>query len=491
MRLGLDPLTFLILCPLAAAAAVALLGRRPTLARAAALLASLVELWGVGERLAELPVGGWMSWEVRRAWLPDWGASWHLGADGLSLMLIAATALLVPLVILGSWTQVKERVAPFHACLLVLEAALVGTFVARDLLCFFVFWEAVLIPMYFLIGIWGGAGRMAAAVKFVVYTAVGSLLMLVAIVAVAHRGGEWDFDMARAAAEPMALPAQRWAFLAFALAFAIKVPLFPFHTWLPQAHVEAPTGGSVLLAGVLLKMGVYGFLRIAWPLCPAAAAAAAPWLGALAVCGILYGALMALAQDDLKKLVAYSSVSHLGYCILGLASGTPAGAAGAAFLMLSHAVTTGALFFLVGMAYERTHTRKVGDFGGIATAAPRFACAFGVIAMASVGVPGLCGFAGEFPVLAGAWAARPLWAVGAALGVILGAVYLLGAFQRMMFGPVRLPGGLSGLAGGHFPDLAAREVMVLAPLAALALALGLYPSLVMDRLGPCVAAIGR
>ena len=484
---GLDLLSFLIAWPLAAAVLTALLGLsgRAPLARLVALGAGLLEACWAASFLLGLPAEGWMVDAPRHAWMSSLGASYHVGADGLSACLIAMTALLVPLVIVASWTQISSRVASFHAWLLVLEAALVGTFAARDLLCFYVFWEAVLIPMYFLIGIWGGPGRLAATLKFVIYTAVGSLLMLVAILAVAHRGGSWDFGLDQAlAAGPLPHHVQRWAFAAFALAFAIKVPLFPFHTWLPQAHVEAPTGGSVLLAGILLKMGVYGFIRLAWPLFPDAAAEAAPLLGALAVAGILYGALMALAQEDLKKLVAYSSVSHLGYCMLGICSMRWAGALGGAFQMLSHAVTTGALFFMVGMLYERSHSRSLRDFGGLARKAPRFAVFLGLFVFASIGLPGLCGFAGEFPILAGAYQAHPLWAAAGALGVLLGAVYLLGAYQKIAFGPVRSP-------HDHFPDLCVREVLVLLPLLGLAVGLGVAPRSVMDRLQPGVAAVVR
>ncbi len=476
----LDPVSFLILCPLAGALAVSLLPGRNTAVRLLALFFSGMECLTVFALWRALPHSGW-AFSGTLPWLPSVGASYHVAVDALSLSLIGAAALLTVLVVLGSWTQVKDRVAGFHAWVLVLMAALAGTFASRDLLCFYVFWEAVLIPMYFLIGIHGGPGRLAAATKFVIYTAVGSLLMLAAILAAARRGGHWEFSLdVLQASQPLPGRLEYWAFAAFALAFAIKVPLFPLHTWLPQAHVEAPTGGSVLLAGVLLKMGVYGFLRIAFPLFPAAAAAAAPWLGGLAVAGILYGALMALAQDDLKKLVAYSSVSHLGYCMLGICTLRLTGAAGASFLMLSHAVTTGALFFLVGMLYERSHSRRLGDFSGLATKAPRFAAALGFIAFASAGVPGLCGFSGELPVLAAAWKARPLWALGAVLGVVLGAAYLLRAYQRIAFGAVRCP-------DNNFPDLRLREILVLAPLLLLAVFLGLAPRFLMAPLEACLS----
>lgn len=488
MRLaGPDPFSLLIFWPLAGALLAAVLGLagRGALARVAALAVALLEAWEGLSLFVQAPAGGWMVDAPRLAWASRLGAGYHVGADGLSLALIAMTVILVPLVILGSWTQITERVAAFHAWLLVLEAALVGTFVSRDLLCFYVFWEAVLIPMYFLIGIWGGAGRLAATTKFIVYTAVGSLLMLGAILLVGHGSGGWEFDLDRLlAADRLPFRTQMWAFGAFALAFAIKVPLFPFHTWLPQAHVEAPTGGSVLLAGILLKMGIYGFLRLAWPLFPDAAEAAAPLLGALAVTGILYGALMAWAQDDLKKLVAYSSVSHLGYCMLGLASMRWAGVLGGAFQMIAHAVTTGALFFMVGMLYERSHSRSIADFGGLARQAPRFTVLLGIFVFASIGLPGLCGFAGEFPILAGAFQAHPVWAAGAAVGVLLGAVYLLGAFQRIAFGPVRVP-------HGHFPDLTARELAVLLPLLALAVGLGVAPRPLTERFKPAAAPVVR
>jgi NADH-quinone oxidoreductase subunit M len=351
---------------------------------------------------------------------------------------------------------------------------MIGVFTALDLVLFYMFWEVVLIPMYLLIGVWGGQRRIYAAVKFILYTVVGSLLMLVGILYLyfAHQAafGEFTFDLLRLYGTPLTHGAQLWLFGAFALAFAIKVPMWPFHTWLPDAHVEAPTAGSVILAGVLLKMGTYGFLRFAMPLFPDGAIAFAPWIIALSVIGIIYGALVAMVQTDVKKLVAYSSVSHLGFVMLGLFALNPQGIQGSVLQMVNHGLSTGALFLAVGILYERRHTREISEFGGVTAAMPIFAALFLIICLSSLGLPGLNGFVGEFLILLGAFKANP-WVAGlSATGVILGAVYLLWMFQRVMFGPI------TNEKNRALPDLTKREFWVLAPVIVLIVWIGVYPN---------------
>jgi NADH-quinone oxidoreductase subunit M len=361
---------------------------------------------------------------------------------------------------------------------LVLETGMIGAFVALDLFLFYVFWELTLIPMALLVGVFGGERRVYAAVKFFIYTAIGSLLMLVAILVLyfahARATGVYTMDVTQLYGTAMSPRLELLSFLAFGLAFAIKVPLFPFHTWLPDAHVEAPTGGSVILAGVLLKLGTYGFLRFALPLYPNAAEAMAPVLAVLAVVGILYGALVAMVQPDVKKLVAYSSVSHLGYVVLGIASGSVVGWQGGLFTMISHGLTTGALFLLVGMIYDRRHTRQIADFGGIARRVPLFAAALIVVTLGSIGLPGLSGFVGEFLVLLGTFARDRTWAALAACGVVLGALYMLWLLQRFLFGPITSP------ENERLRDLSAREALVLAPILIAIVALGVRPGIVLD-----------
>jgi NADH-quinone oxidoreductase subunit M len=425
-------------------------------------------------------------------WIQEFGIGYRVGIDGISLVLIVLTTFLMPLTVLGAWSAVEKRVKEFCMAMLVLESGMLGAFAALDLFLFYVFWEAMLIPMYFLIGIWGGQRRVYAAVKFFIFTMAGSLLMLIAILVVAHgagAGGGWSFALSDAIARVVdprmgfTLAQQRWLFAAFALAFAIKVPMFPVHTWLPDAHVEAPTAGSVILAGVLLKLGVYGFIRYAFPLFPAAAIEALPVLGWLAVIGIIYGALVAWVQPDMKKLVAYSSVSHLGFCMLGLAAFTTEGIGGAVFVMIAHGVSTGALFLLVGVLYERRHTRVLADYGGIAKKVPIFAFFLVLTVMASAGLPALSGFPGEFLVLLGTFTAGPtqmVWAVLAATGVILAAVYLLWMVQKVLFGPLQNP------ANEHLKDMNLREIIVLAPLMVLAVYLGLRPGVILEPVQPAV-----
>ncbi|MBI4577694.1 MAG: NADH-quinone oxidoreductase subunit M [Planctomycetes bacterium] len=478
----LSLVTFL---PLAAALGVALVERRAEGAiRGLSLLASVATfVLSLGLWAGFDPAAGFQFLEDAE-WIAPLGARYHVGVDGLSLVLVLLTTLLSPLALAASWRSVGRAVKEFHVALLVLETAMLGVFVARDLLLFYVFWEAMLIPMYLLIGVWGGPGRFYAALKFFVYTLAGSVCMLVGIVYLYVAKGSVGFDLGQLASGAALGPSEeRWLYWAFALAFMVKVPLFPFHTWLPDAHVEAPTAGSVLLAGVLLKMGAYGFLRLALPLFPTAFWCFAPLVAALAIVGVIYGALMALAQEDLKRLIAYSSVSHLGFVMLGIASGDPLAASGGVYQMLNHGVSTGALFLLVGVLYERRHTRLLGDFGGLAAGMPRLATAFLLIALSSIGLPGLNGFAGEFLVLLGTFQVRPLWAATAGLGVVLGAVYMLRCYQRVFHGEV-VHEENRGLA-----DLDARELACLAPLGLLTVVMGLFPGRFLAVLDPTVRAL--
>lgn len=431
---------------------------------------------------------GGMQFLARYHWIDALGITYSVGIDGISLLLVLLTTMLTPLVILGAFSAVTERVKGYMGLMLMLETGMIGAFVALDVFLFYVYWEAMLIPMYILVGVWGGKRRIYAAVKFFLYTMVGSLLMLVAIfwLYFAYRdtigGGVYSAYLLDLYQLDLPKNLQLWLFLAFALAFAIKVPLFPLHTWLPDAHVEAPTGGSVILAGVLLKMGTYGFLRFALPLFPAAAVAMAPWFRTLAVIGIIYGALVAMVQTDVKKLVAYSSVSHLGFVMLGLFAFNPEGISGAVYQMLNHGFSTGALFMLIGVIYERRHTRMIADFGGLTKLVPVFAFTFMVVTFSSVGLPGLNGFVGEFLILLGAWEADPTSTVFAATGVILGAVYMLWMFRRVMFGPI------TNHENHHMTDMNLREKVVMAPFLIMIVVMGVYPQPFLDKLEPSVNA---
>lgn len=413
-----------------------------------------------------------------KAWIEALGIRYALGIDGISYWLVILTTFLTPLIILGTWGSVEKKVREFMICFLVLETAMLGALLAMDLFFFYVFWEMMLIPMYLLIGVWGGKDRINATIKFFIYTAVGSLLMLVAIFYLyaqlpAERAP--SFMLTDFYGLKLTLKEQLYLFGAFGLAFAIKVPLFPFHTWLPRAHVQAPTAGSVILAGVLLKMGTYGFVRFAMPLFPDAVKIFTPYIAGLAVIGILYGAFLAYAQSDVKRLVAYSSVSHLGFVMLGLMAASQQAVEGAVMQMLNHGISTGALFLLVGMIYDRRHTREISEFGGISKAMPIFAIFLMIVTLSSVALPGTNGFIGEFLIFAGTFSADGLhdlrWYVGVgALGVIFGALYMLYMFQQVMFGPLDNP------KNKVLKDLNLREVVVMVPLIALIFIMGIAPN---------------
>jgi NADH-quinone oxidoreductase subunit M len=474
----------LVLLPLVGVVPILLGGGRS--ARWTALVVSTVEfVLSVGLWWALEPRVGALQLISNTSWIPAWGISYRVGIDGISLVMVLLTTVLMPLSVLASWRYITTRERGFYALMLTLLAGLVGVFIALDMFLFYVFFELMLIPMYFIIGIWGGTNRLYAAIKFFVYTMTGSFLMLVAIIvlvwkvqsATGQLSFSYDYLLAHASAAGSAAP---WLFAAFALAFAIKVPIFPLHTWLPDAHVEAPTAGSVLLAGVMLKIGTYGFLRFAIPFFPevALSPAVSSLMVTLAIIGIIYGALVAMVQPDIKKLVAYSSVSHLGFVMLGIWGGTVQSVQGALMVMISHGFSTGALFLLIGMLYERRHTRLIDDYGGIARVVPVFSLILTVVALSSIGLPGLNGFVGEFLVLLGSFAAFP-WATGiATTGVIFAAAYLLWALQRLIFN--RLDDG----ENEHLTDLTLRELAVMLPLVLGIVWLGLYPAPVLRRMEP-------
>jgi NADH-quinone oxidoreductase subunit M len=475
-------LTLVVFMPVAGAVLAAFLprgesGQHRVLALAASLVTFFLSL-GLWLGFDAAPSAPEFQFEVKASWIPSLGIGYHIGLDGVALLLVMLTTVLSPIVILSAWNAVTERVKEFMIALLVLETAMIGTFAALDLVLFYVFWEALLVPMYLLIGIWGSENRLYATVKFFVYTFVASVLMLVAIIYVSTAaGGTFDYVQVRQALD-VTPSAARWLFLAFAVAFAVKVPMFPFHTWLPDAHTEAPTAGSVILAGVLLKMGTFGFFRYALPLFPEAALHYRPFIAVLAVVGIVYGALMCLVQKDMKRLVAYSSVSHLGFVMLGLMALTAEGLTGGVYQMLNHGVSTGGLFLLVGMLYERRHTRSIAEYGGIARRVPWLAAAFVVVTLSSIGLPGTNGFVGEFLILSGTWLGRlrhaPWFSAVGATGVILGAVYMLLLVERVFFGKSENP------ANAALPDLSVREWAVLAPIFALIVAMGVVPQPFLD-----------
>jgi NADH-quinone oxidoreductase subunit M len=479
---------------LPAAAALLLLivpnrdGRRDGVIRWLALVLSIA-VFGVTLAIwaAFDPASPEFQFVERRTWIPAFGIDYYVGIDGISLLLVVLTAFLTPIALLSSWESVEQSVKAFSVFLLLLEAAMIGVFISLDLFLFYVFWDAMLVPMYFLIGIWGYDERIYAAIKFMLYTMLGSVLMLVAIIGLAYlhsvATGSYSFDLLKLYALEIAPERQFWFFLAFALAFAIKVPLFPFHTWLPDAHVQAPTAGSVILAGVLLKMGTYGLVRFAFPLFPIAAAYFAPWLALLAVIGIIYGALVAMVQPDMKKLVAYSSVSHLGFVVLGICAINVQAVQGAVFQMLAHGVSTGGLFLIVGMLSDRRHTRLISEFGGLKKVVPRLTAAFLIITLASIGLPGLSGFIGEFLIMLGAFRWDPRFVVGAGLGVILSAVYMLWMFQRVYYGEV------TNAENTALPDLRPREWAAVLPLCAAAIIMGVLPTLFLKPMEPSVQRV--
>lgn len=409
---------------------------------------------------------------------------YNIGIDGISLWLVILTTFIMPIAVLSTYTAVEEKVKEYMVCLLLLETGMLGAFISLDLFLFYIFWEVMLIPMYFMIGIWGGKNKIYAAVKFFIYTMVGSLLMLVALVFLYFKGmeaGIADFGLLNFFSLKLDLATQIWLFIAFAFAFAIKVPMFPLHTWLPDAHTEAPTAGSVILAAVLLKMGTYGYVRFAIPLFPEAAHKFAPLIATLAVIGIIYAALVAMVQEDVKKLVAYSSVAHLGFVMLGVFAFNTEGITGGMLQMLNHGISTGALFLIVGFIYERRHTRLITDFGGLSKQMPIFATIFMIVTFSSVGLPGTNGFVGEFLILLGAFESQlRWWTIVATSGVILSAVYMLWVFQRVMFGELDNPKNQKLL------DLNAREIAIMVPLLVMIFFMGLYPKPFIDKMDPAI-----
>ena len=417
-------------------------------------------------------------------WIKTFNIGYHIGIDGISILLVILTTFLTPIVILSSYKNIKDRVKEYMVLMLLLETAMIGTLCAIDMFLFYVFWEFMLIPMYFIIGVWGGERKIYATIKFFLFTMAGSLFMLLAILFMGflYKGqfGEFNLNFLNWLNLSIPIKTELILFLAFFLAFAIKVPLFPFHTWLPDAHVEAPAGGSVILAGVLLKMGTYGLLRFCIPLFPNASHTLAPFVIIISIIGIIYGALLAMAQSDLKKLIAYSSISHLGFVVLGIFSFTLTGVTGGIYQMVNHGLSTGALFLIVGILYERRHKRQIGDFGGIAKKMPVFTAIFMIVTLSSIGLPGLNGFIGEFLILAGSFTSElahmKLATAFAATGVILAAIYMLWMFERVMFGPIKHK------ANQMLKDLTKREVFVLVPIILLIIFMGIFTKPFTERM---------
>jgi NADH-quinone oxidoreductase subunit M len=417
-------------------------------------------------------------------WIPQWGISYALGIDGISLWLVLLTTLLIPLIVLSQWDSVKKHPKEYFISFLIMETAMIGAFIATDLLLFYMFFELMLLPMYLVIGVWGGANRIYAAIKFFLFTIAGSLLMLLAILYLAfqhwHQSGETTFSIASLYGTQLTSAAAVAMFFAFSLAFAIKVPLFPLHTWLPDAHVEAPTGGSIILAGVMLKMGTYGFLRFVLPFFPETSRQYAPLLISLSVIGIIYGALVAWVQPDMKKLVAYSSVSHLGFCVLGIFAMNQTAIEGSILQMVNHGLSTGALFLLVGVIYERRHTRLLADYGGVGRTMPLYTTLFVIAVLSSVGLPGLNGFIGEFLILSGSFQTSPVAATIAASGVILAAIYLLWLVQKVFFGPI------TNDANRRIREISWNEVAALVPIIVLMVWIGVHPNTFLKKMEPSV-----
>jgi NADH-quinone oxidoreductase subunit M len=477
-------LHLLIVLPLLGVVPV-LLGPESSAKWTALIVTTLELVLSLGLWWALDPSRGTLQLVSNTPWIPNWGIGYRVGIDGISLVMVLLTTLLLPISVLASWRYITSRERAYYALMLTLLTGLVGVFIALDLFVFYIYFEVMLIPMYFIIGVWGGANRLYAAIKFFIYTMAGSLLMLVAIVALVWRiqsvtgtiSFSYDQILTNIGVIGSLAP---WLFAAFAIAFAIKVPIFPFHTWLPDAHVEAPTAGSVLLAAVMLKIGTYGFLRFAVPFFPhvALSPTVSRIIVVLAVIGVIYGALVAMVQPDIKKLVAYSSVSHLGFVMLGIWGGTLQSVQGSLMVMISHGFSTGALFLLVGMMYERRHTRLIDDYGGIARVMPLFSLVFTVVALSSIGLPGLNGFVGEFLVLLGSFGAFPIATVLATTGVIFAAAYLLWALQRIIYHRLDNP------ENERMRDLNGRELAVMVPLLVGIVWLGLYPAPVLRRMEP-------
>ena len=445
-----------------------------------------VPLWFQYDRASDA-----VQWVTKMSWIPSIGVNFHIGMDGISLVLFLLTTFIGFIAVWCSFSAIEERHKEYYIWILVMQFTMLGVFICQDMFLFYLFWELMLVPMYFLIAIWGGPQKLYAAIKLFLYTLAGSVLMLVAILAIyflQHKtSGTYSFGIAEFQAMAPIIAKQTSTFqillcLAFFLGFAIKVPMFPFHTWLPDAHVQAPTAGSVILAGILLKMGTYGFVRFLLPIVPDATKTLMPWFLALTLIGVIYGALVAMIQKDIKKLVAYSSVSHLGLCMLGIFALNPNGIMGGMFQMLNHGISTSALFLLVGIVYERRHTRMIADYSGVSKQMPVYATIFMIMTMSSIGLPGLNGFIGEFAILQGAFQAKPWWAVAATSGIILGAAYMLWLFQRVMFGPL-------DPASAKMKDLNAREIAYFAPLVVAAFWIGLYPKPVMDILDKPIAKL--
>jgi NADH-quinone oxidoreductase subunit M len=478
-------LDLVIFAPLVGALLIALIPQSQTkFVRWAALAVTLV-VFGMSLGILGSFEAGQAGFQLGSSaeWVPRWGIRYLTGIDGLSLWMVLLTTLLMPLGVLASWS-IEKRVKPYFVFLLALETGMLGVFSALDLFLFYLFWEATLVPMYFLIGIWGYGRRIYAAMKFFLFTLAGSLLMLVAIIFLYFASGEpHSFSLLDLLGTPLSVSTQRWLFLGFFASFAVKVPLVPLHTWLPDAHTEAPTAGSVMLAGVLLKMGAYGLLRVAIPLFPDAARGFVPFIMTLAIIGIVYGAVVAIVQKDLKRLIAYSSVAHLGFVVLGIFVGTIQGVSGGVLQMLSHGLSTGALFILVGMLYERRHTRAIADFGGLQKSMPIIGGIFLFVLLSSIGLPGLNGFVGEFLVLLGTFVGYRWWVVPAAFGIVLAAIYLLWAYQRVF------QGDITHEENRNLPDLRWREFAMLAPLMALIVFIGVYPKPFLDRIEPSAAVI--
>jgi NADH-quinone oxidoreductase subunit M len=482
-------LSIILFTPLVGAFLILLINKRNE--NAIRWVANIVALAGF---LVSVPLWFWYNPQgpdfqfIERApWIPSIGADYFLGVDGLTTLLILLTTMMGTISVLSSWEAITERVKEYYIFLLVLQTGMLGAFMSLDFLLFFLFWEVMLVPMYFLIGIWGSANRLYSAIKFFLYTLVGSVIMLLGILALYFHNhtvtGVYSFDVTMFHHLNVPFDLQWWVFLAFFLGFAVKVPMFPFHTWLPDAHTDAPTAGSVILAAVMLKMGTYGFLRFSLPILPEASRHFVPMMVLLSIIGIVYGALVALAQKDWKRLVAYSSVSHMAMVMLGMFALNPVGVTGSIIQQLNHGISTGALFLLVGIVYERRHTREISEYGGLSKVMPVYAAIFLIMTMSSIGLPTLNGFIGEILILQGVFVANKIWAAFAASGVVLGAAYMLFLYQRTMFGKVENP------KNERLLDISQREFMTFAPLIVLAVWMGIYPAPFLRRLETSVQHI--